>query len=191
MSTPFRPLQMSLDELKTWLASNEPFEPPIGHNQFKKTTLIMAIALVVKSIDDRPKRMNQELHDKICDLRDAVENFNLDNLESYLKGFLTQLSKENVKTCPVSLAPVKVLLYAMADNNMIKPPKGEDITSKVLNTRAVLYTLSKSMAKQAETDDKKETTAETILQDQPPPQTGSCPTEPSSETPPPEKPASS
>jgi len=190
VSTPFRPLQTSLDEIKTWLASNEPFEPPIGHNEFKKTTLLMAIALLVKSIDDRPKRMKQELHDKLCDLRDTVENFNLDNLEANLKGFLEQLSKENVKTCPISLAPIKVLLYAMADNNMIKPPKEEDITARILNTRAVLYTLSKSMAKQAEAAEKKEAGPETTPQNQPP-QTENSPTETSSESLPPEKPASS
>lgn len=148
-----KPLQMSLDDLKAWLSSNEQFTPPIGHTQFKKITLMMAVSLMVKSMDDSPRRMRQELSNYLFDLREALGVFNPEEIEVSLKKFLTEVIKENIKTCPVSLSTVKVLLYAMADNNMIKPPKGEDITSKILNTRAVLYSLSKDVSEQMITQD--------------------------------------
>jgi len=142
---------MSIDELKEWLASDNPdFTPPLGHEGFKRINLMMASVMLVKTLNERPRRMRQELTDVIYDVREAVEQNKKEDLEKVLKAFLKELTNENVKTCPVPLPIVKVILYAMADNNMVKPPKGQDVFDKILNTRAVLYTLSKKMSKEVE-----------------------------------------
>lgn len=170
-------IYLTLDELKEWLASTEPFEPPIGHERFKKITLMMAITALMKSIREKPRRMKQEIHDAICDVEEALENFEYNRAESLLKYFLQLIAKEPLKTCPVQLPPVKVLLYAMADNKMISPPKNTDIKTQILNTRAVLYCMSKTLAKHAEKEIAKENQEQSL-------QTETNPESPSSEQPP-------
>lgn len=162
---PTKSLQMSIEELKEWLSSDNPdFTPPLGHKGFKNVNLMMASVMLIKTLNERPRRMRQELTDVIYDVRETVEQNKKEDLEKVLKAFLAELTNENVKTCPVPLPIVKVILYAMADNNMIKPPKGQDVFDKILNTRAVLYTLSKKMSKEIE----KEATEKATPPDQSP-----------------------
>lgn len=154
-------LKLTPEELQTYLDSdNTLYEPPGGLKHQKGINLLMACGIVVKTFDEQKRRASQEAWDAVCDLREALEEF--DGKKAVSAGLRTcqVAAKENPKLASISLDSVKVLLLALVDSGAVKPPREADVDvlkDQIYNMRMVVYTIASNLGKKIEKDENPKT----------------------------------
>ena len=110
-------------------------------------SVVMACCAVVRSFDERPRRVTQEIHDEMEDLRAAIGKMDAGRCSVVAPGLLRRLAAMGPKLCPVPLLALKALTFALADAGVLGMPLPQEEGEKeILTNRKALALLASELS---------------------------------------------
>ena len=98
------------------------YQPPAIEAKKVELQMIMACCVVVRALDERPRRLAPELADKFEAVRDALGAMDAKKATETAKDLLDYIAGMNYKLCPIPLLTLKTLTFSLVDAKAIGIP---------------------------------------------------------------------
>lgn len=128
-------------DIRAFLHAPHGFQPPAPDAKKAELSIIMACCLVVRSLDERPRRLDEELSARVQQVRDSVGAMDSSRCAAAATLLLEYIAGMGYKLVPVPLLVLKTLTWALVDVGVLGVPDVipvEDANKEIENCRKAL-----------------------------------------------------